>query len=233
MARVIETEHHPGRVVVAALIALGLLCGGVLLGRRLAPEARGTGSVTTMVTTQGQTVAPTTSPPLTYPRTPTGAAAAAGTYVAALGGPAILEPARIEATLKRIATPSAIPGLEQAYAQAAAGVRSRFGMNGQPQPVVILRSDPLGYRIERFTPSLAVVAVWDVGIVGSGANVDPQASWRTEHVTLVWDGQTWKAASFRSESGPTPPLAAGDVETPPAELFASIPALKVYGDVQP
>ena len=233
MHYVIETERHPGRVVVVALIALGLLCGGVLLGRGLAPDARGTGSVTITVTSQAQTAAPSTSTRPSYPRTPAGVAAAAGSYVAALGGRAILDPARIQATLRRIATPGALPGLEQAYAQAAAGVRSRFGMNGQPKPIVILRSDPLGYHIERFTPSLAVVAVWDVGIVGSGANVNPQASWRTEHVTLVWDGQTWKAASFRSESGPTPPLAAGDVETPPAELFGSIPGLKEYGDVQP
>ena len=234
MPRRIETERRPGRIAVAAFVGLGLLSGGVILGRALPGAAKRASSVTTTVArTEKLGTGTVVTAPRGYTRTPAGAAAAAGAYVAALGGRAILEPARMRETLERIASPSALHGLERAYARAGAQVRSRFGMHGEPKPVVILRSAPVGYRVERFTPPLAVVAVWDVGIVGSGANVDPQASWRTEQVTLLWDGRTWKAAGFRSASGPTPPLAAGNVETPPAALFAAIPGLREYADVRP
>ena len=44
-----------------------------------------------------------------------------------------------------------------------------------PRPVIVLRSVPVGYRVERFSADEATIAVWYVGIVGSGATVQSAA----------------------------------------------------------
>lgn len=229
MPRRIDNDRDSGRQAVVALIALCLVAGGVLIGRTLGTSPRRS-AAPAVTTTEPATP---TGAQTVFADTRAGAAAAAGSYVVALGGPVLLDSSRLRATLQRVVAPRVLPELERAYAEAATSAQIRFGLNGQPKPIVILRSAPVGYRVERFSPSRAVVAVWDVGVVGSGANIDPQASWRTEYVTLIRDGGMWKAAEFRSASGPTPPLAEGDRETPPADLFASVPALRTYGDVRP
>jgi hypothetical protein len=98
-----------------------------------------------------------------------------------------------------------------------------------PRPVIVLRAIPVGYRIERYSPGAATVAVWYVGVVGSGATVQPQQSWRTQTVTLAWEHGAWKVASFASSTGPTPALAtASDT---PAVLFAAIPRFQEFAYV--
>jgi hypothetical protein len=116
-----------------------------------------------------------------------------------------LDSVRIRRLVDLLATSDARDGLARAYEQGAAQARARLAADSVPAPVVILRAALVGYRIDRFTPSAATVAVWRVGIVGSGATVPPQQSWRTETVSLVWERGAWKVASFASAPGPTPP----------------------------
>ena len=97
---------------------------------------------------------------------------------------------------------------------------------------LILRAVPVGYRIDRFTRDAATVSLWRVGIVGSGATVEPQQSWRTETVSLVWERGGWKVASFRSSPGPTPPLAPS-AATPASELFATVPEFEELKHARP
>ena len=96
-----------------------------------------------------------------------------------------------------------------------------------PRPVIVLRAVPVGYRVEQYSPVEATIAVWYVGIVGSGATVQPQQSWRTQTVTLVWEDGGWKVSSFASSAGPTPPLATTETEAP-GELFAAIPRFQEF-----
>lgn len=156
-----------------------------------------------------------------YDRTRDGAVAAATAYIGALDGPAILDEPRLRKTLASIASAESLDGLVGAYEQAARQTRVRLGVGTSPEPVVILRTVPVGYRIDRFTPDAATVSLWRVGIVGSGATVEPQQSWRTETASLIWEGENWKVASFRSSPGPTPPLTAS-APTPAGELFVSV-----------
>ena len=81
---------------------------------------------------------------------------------------------------------------------------------------------PSGYRVVRFVRQ-ATVDVWYIGIVGSGATVQPQQSWRTQDVSLVWESNAWKVSSFQSADGPTPPLSTAEIPETPAQLFGSIP----------
>ena len=87
--------------------------------------------------------------------------------------------------------------------------------------------------MERFSPSQATVAVWYVGIVGSGATVQPQQSWRTQVVSLVWESGAWKVSSFASAAGPTPPLSTAEIPAAPAQLFAAIPRFEEFSRDEP
>ena len=104
----------------------------------------------------------------------------------------------------------------------AEALRAKLGADTVPRPVIVLRSVPVGYRVERFSSADATIAIWYVGIVGSGATVQPQQSWRTQVVSLVWEAGAWKVSSFASSSGPTPPLSAVEAAYVPGDLFAAI-----------
>ena len=110
--------------------------------------------------------------------------------------------------------------------------QEQLGLGTVPAPVVIVRAASIGYRLEEFSPEAATVSVWRVGIIGSGATVQPEQSWRTETVTLVWTAGAWKVAALASRPGPTPPLAPGAASTP-VELFASIPRFEEFSHVDP
>jgi hypothetical protein len=176
--------------------------------------------------------APTARQALGYSRSLHGAVAAASAYISALGGPALLDTRRARRIVGSIASSAARRQLVSAYVQAAAQARARLGLDTIPAPVVIVRAASLGYRVDAFTPTEATVSIWRVGIVGSGAAVQPEQSWRTETVTLVWEKDTWKVAGLASESGPTPQPAASLASTP-AELFASIPRFEEFSHVDP
>ena len=171
--------------------------------------------------------------PTTWPaRTESGAVAAAASAVELLDGPALLDSARIHRLVDRIAASSARTTLARAYAQGAVEVRTRLAVDSVPAPVVILRSALAGYRVESYTPSAATVAIWRVGIVGSGASVQPQQSWRTETVSLVWE-HGWKVTSFASAPGPTPPLPPTADAATTGDLFAEIPRFTAFSHAEP
>ncbi|MGH3133926.1 MAG: hypothetical protein ACRDNY_09360 [Gaiellaceae bacterium] len=99
--------------------------------------------------------------------------------------------------------------------------------------MIVLRSVPVGYRVERYSSAEATIAVWYVGIVGSGATVQPQQSWRTQIVSLVWEAGAWKVSSFASSSGPTPPLSTVETAYAPGDLFAAIPRFEEFERAEP
>ncbi len=225
-----------GRFVALGLAALALLAIGTILGRTLRGSASRRAATTTVTVRVPSQTAPTSHPRTSgsaATHTSAGAVAAAGTDLVALGGQTVLDPVRLSTTLGQIAARTARADLQAAYAQAEGGLRTKFGLSGEPKPVVIVRTVPLGYRVESFTRKRAVVSVWTLAVLGSGATFDPVASWRTQTVTLVWERGGWKVASFGSTNGPTPGLAAGQQPSAPADLFTSIPTMREYADVAP
>jgi hypothetical protein len=166
-------------------------------------------------------------------RTRAGAVAAAAQSITAFDGEVLLEPARLRAVVARIASAASRTRLIAAFDQASAQTRAKLGADTVPKPVIVLRSIPTGYRVERFSADEATVAVWDVGIVGSGATVEPQQSWRTQIVDLVWEGGAWKVSSFESSTGPTPPLSTAEAAASPGELFAAIPRFEEFERAEP
>lgn len=223
------------RFVALGLAALALLAIGTILGRTLRGSASPHAATTTVTVRIPSPTTPTSRPRTgssASTRTSAGAVAAAGADLIALGGDSVLDPTKLSTTLDEIASRSARADLQAAYTQAGSGLRTKFGLSGEPKPVVIVRTVPLGYHVESFTQKRAVVSVWTLAVLGSGATFDPVASWRTQTVTLVWE-DGWKVASFGSANGPTPGLAAGQAPSAPADLFTSIPTMREYADVAP
>jgi hypothetical protein len=166
-------------------------------------------------------------------RTRASAVQAAVRSITAFDGDVLLEPARLRAVVARIASRASHLQLLAAFSEASAQTRAKLGADTVPTPVIVLRSVPIGYRVERFSPDEATISVWYVGIVGSGATVQPQQSWRTQLVELVWEAGSWKVSSFASAQGPTPPLSSSGVTDGPGELFATIPSFEEFDRAEP
>jgi hypothetical protein len=221
------------RWILSGLAGVVLVAVGIAIGSRIAAP-NGTGDATTVVGPSPR-AAPTRARTKTMrsAHTPAGAVAAAAASVELLDGPALLDSIRVRRLVNRLAASSVRDGLARAYEQGATQARARLAADSVPAPVVILRAALVGYRIDSFTPSAATVAVWRVGIVGSGATVPPQQSWRTETVSLVWEHRAWKVASFASAPGPTPPLPTVVGATAAGDLFAEIPRFQEFSHALP
>jgi hypothetical protein len=199
----------------AVLLAIGIALGSSI----------GSPQATTRVVTEQ--VAPRNAhAEAASPHSRAGAVATAARAITAFSGSVLLDPTRLREVVARIAASSSRPQLTEAFEEASAQTRAKLGASTVPRPVIVLRAVPVGYRIERYSPEDAMVAVWYVGVVGSGATVQPQQSWRTQTVSLAWQHGGWKVASFASSTGPTPTLATQS--DTPAVLFAAIPRFQEF-----
>jgi hypothetical protein len=156
-----------------------------------------------------------------------GAVAAAARSITAFAGNILLEPSRLRAVVEHIASTQSRAQLTQAFEEASAQTRAKLGADTVPRPVIVLRAVPVGYRVEQYSPEEATVAVWYIGIVGSGATVQPQQSWRTQIVGLLWEDGAWKVSSYASTAGPTPALTTTEAD-PPGALFSAIPRFQEF-----
>jgi len=217
------------RLLVWAAALAVVFAIGIVIGTHLA-SPRSSRRVATERAAPPIRAAQAPGRPATAPNTHsrTGAVAAAARSITAFAGNVLLEPARLRAVVARIASDAARARLIEAFAEASAQTRAKLGADTVPRPVIVLRAVPLGYRIEQYETDQATVAVWYVGIVGSGATIQPQQSWRTQTVGLVWEQGAWKVSSFASSAGPTPALATTEAEAP-GELFAVIPRFQGFG----
>ena len=219
------------RWIAIGLGAILLFAVGMAIGRRSeSPEAvqPSTATVTVTEATPAARPAKEADKPASFARSRHGAVSAATAYVGSLDGRTLLDPTTLRQRLTDITSSEARDGLIRAYVAAAKQAREQLGIGTAPEPVVILRTSPVGYRIDRFAPTAATVSIWRVGIVGSGATAEPQQSWRTETVSLVWEDKAWKVAALRSEPGPTPPLPSSAETSEAADLFASLPEFEEF-----
>jgi hypothetical protein len=215
-----------------ALAVLTLLAIGVAIGKQVAPARH-----PSVATRAGSSDVPRADPAqrsvASARRTREGAVTAAVGAVTAFDGEVLLEPARLRTVVTRIASRGSRLNLIAAFAEGSAQTRAKLGADTVPRPVIVLRSVPVGYRVERYSSADATVAVWYVGIVGSGATVQPQQSWRTQLVSLVWEAGAWKVSSLASSPGPTPPLSTVETAYAAGDLFAAIPRFKEFERAEP
>lgn len=171
--------------------------------------------------------------PVGYAHNPDGAASAAVNYLDALAGPQLLDPSAYDALLRRMTTDD---GFAQLKRQADAGrpqALQNLGVGGSPAPQLIVRSAPLGYRIDAYSPAQATIGIWSVGVVGSSTTRPPDASWSTTTITVDWQDGDWRMSGYRTASGPVPPDSASQVPSLPTDLFAASPQFKGFAYVHP
>ena len=226
-------ERAPGRRRLAATAAAVALVGiGIAIGSRIAAPREKVATPATVTVTSSSPAPAAPHTPATGP-TRASAVTAAATYVSELDGSVLLNSTRLRAVVEKIASTQARPALVAAYEQAAAQARERLGLASVPTPVVLLRAAPVGYRVDRYSAHSATISIWRVGVIGSGATVDPQQSWATETVTLVRERGDWKVSGFSSSPGPTPPLPGTAAPTSRSDLFRTVPGFEEFASAAP
>jgi hypothetical protein len=145
--------------------------------------------------------------PVGYPQTAEGAQAAALRYVAVLGGPLMLDPARRDLALAAVSPDG------QPVADVAARWASRPNVErvtGAEQALrsgapVVAAAAPVMSRATAYDGATATVAIWATAVLGTDRLGTLDQSWSTETVTLRWVGD-WKLAAYESSPGPVPAL---------------------------
>lgn len=215
--------------IAGALVLVGI---GFALGAAIQWSRRNVSASDATVTVTNPVRTPSGHRALAPPvATRASAVVAAAASITAFDGNVLLDPNRVKTAVKRIASAESRASLLSAFEQASTQTREKLGAGTAPSPVIVLRSIPVGYRVVQYSANQATVDVWYVGIVGSGATVEPQQSWRTQDVSLVWENNAWKVSSFGSADGPTPPLSTAEAPGTPAQLFGSIPLFKEFTGV--
>ena len=89
----------------------------------------------------------------------------------------------------------------------------------------ILRSAPLGYRIEQFDGRAAAVSVWIVSLA-AGPRVPTQASWRRLTFDMKWERDRWMVSG--GAGGPAPsPSSSGQAAVLEASTYRELTACAV------
>jgi hypothetical protein len=175
----------------------------------VAPAADALHGTAVVVDSAGISATPTrweAGVPVGWPQTEDGAISAAAGYARVLSVRWFLtDTSRRHQAVAAMAAPEARPGLQAAQDQVATGIiRGPFGAGLARRGVrSVLRTSLLGYRVDRYTPAAAEVALWAVVIYGNDGGLVPQALWATSTLRLVWAGD-WKLAGAVTVPGPVP-----------------------------
>jgi hypothetical protein len=160
--------------------------------------------------------------PVGYPQTAEGAQAAALRYVAVLGGPLMLDPARRDLALAAVSPGGQpVPGVVARWAsrpnvERVTGAEQALRSGGP----VVAAAAPVMSRVTAYDGATARVAIWATAVLGTDRLGTLDQSWSTETVTLRWVGD-WKLAAYESSPGPVPALR--QAVTPlPAALSATV-----------
>jgi hypothetical protein len=147
-----------------------------------------------------------------YARTREGAVAAAANFTTVLSsGALILDDARRRAAINTLAAPEARARLQRTFDQAVASIRQGLGVAGPAgkDAQVLLRTTPVGWRVEDYGGGTAKVAIWVTSVGGSigtapDSSVPVREGWGTTTVTLRWAGGDWKQVASTTVDGPVP-----------------------------
>jgi len=196
-------------------VVIGLVAGGLLVGRSwnrsgpVAPVTDALHGAAVVVDSAGIGAAPArwlAGVPVGWPQTEHGAISAATGYARVLSARWFLtDTDRRHQAVAAMADPDARSGLQAAQDQVAAGiVRGPFGAALAHRGVrSVLRTSLLGYRVDRYAPPAAEVALWALVLYGNDGGLVPQALYATSTLRLMWVGD-WKLVGADTVPGPVP-----------------------------
>ncbi|MGH9022143.1 MAG: hypothetical protein ACRDV9_03440, partial [Acidimicrobiia bacterium] len=194
---------QPGwRRLAAPVAAVALLAVGLLVGRATASSSAGLAE-NDPGPASFQGIVPTG-----FAHTRAGAAAAATNYVSAIIRSFELSQAERSKAIETIAVENrriqSVAVAELLYSVVA----KQLGIKTD-QPGVAVRPGILGYKIERYSNTKALVSLWGVVVLGQKGIVPAQGTWGTIILELAWDGAAadWKIANTpKLRPGPAPKL---------------------------
>src|SRR3984893_10144573 len=130
--------------------------------------------------------------PVGYAHTSAGAIAAATNYGQA-AEPFLLQPARYRTALAVIAVPS---DKEQMLAQADLDITNLESYTGALTNASrgvreVIRTIPVTYQVQAYTPSRAVVEIWEVLVMAEDKVLGPTQTWALATVVLEWVAGDW------------------------------------------
>jgi hypothetical protein len=144
--------------------------------------------------------------PVGWAQTEQGAIGAATGYARVLSALWFLADAdRRHQAVAAMGAPGAVLELQAEQDQVAAGIaRGPFGAGLTRRGVrSVLRTNLLGYRVDRYTPTAAEVALWAVVLYGNDGGLVPQVLYATSTLRLRWAGD-WKLVGAVTVPGPVP-----------------------------
>jgi hypothetical protein len=200
------------RVVVAALVALGLLVVGTVLLRLSRPTERDITPETPREdigsTGAGEVDSGEMGPSAErgavragFSRDEAGAVAAAVAYASASQRWLYWTDGQIAEAVAAIATPQAGGRLTD---EVLADVRSARDELVESPGRVWWLVHPLAWRVVQNSPDAATVQVWTMTLLSASDVALPQTEWLTATLELAWVDGNWRLDAMRETPGPTP-----------------------------
>lgn len=158
-----------------------------------------------------------------------GAARTAARFLADLGsGENARNPERVEDVLRSNATVDLRRDASR-FIDGFRALAARLKSNGATP---LLRTAPLGYRVEAYDGRAASLAIWKVVIAGGDAD-GVIAVFDTTRLTLRWTARGWRVAAFGADvPGPTPDLPR-PTQTVPTESGVLASVVEGFRELRP
>jgi len=213
--------------------ALLLVALGIALGRLSAPGRDETAAESAASSSSPSPALSAARPargarPLTA-HTRDGAARAAARALSSLADPRLLTSRRARRTaVAQIAPPTYRAELDPLFDRTYDYLVGILGTSARRREVV-LRTTPLGYRVEAYSTRQATVAIWQVTLLATPERA-PIAAWSTSRAELAWSGGRWRVERFGTDApGPAPSVTAPATTAPPSDFVAAAQGFSPFG----
>ena len=234
------TDRRRRRMHLAGIAVASFLTGRAAAGQlsarsqtaagdRAVPRQEGPSRAGAATASDRTTPGPTTEVdgvPAGFARTRQGALAAATAFVAT--GQALLDmdPLAAEQAVRRMAASSTADAQVADVLARLVAVREALAPGTGP---TVFRQSPVSWRVDRFSPGRATVAVWSVGVLSREAIAPPQAGWETSTFDLVWERGDWRIRAETVTPGPAPLLDDSAAPATSAQLVAALRGFAGFG----
>ncbi|MEW2633851.1 hypothetical protein AB0903_19880 [Streptomyces sp. NPDC048389] len=151
--------------------------------------------------------------PTGYAQDEQGAQSAAANYAVALGSADMFDETRRVEIVNTVYAPDVAAArrgdLDSVYSskEFLTGIGLKPDGTAPAGMTFITRFNPVGAKVESFTPNRASVSVWYsalFGLAGEGSQNPVTESWYTNTFDLRWVDGDWKVADFTQKEGPVP-----------------------------
>lgn len=130
-----------------------------------------------------------------------GAQAAAVTFSSLAGSLVNANPASVDSIVSAISTKASAAQRVAATVAALDALRSRLA--GGTGPIVLVQA-PVLIRTDDYSDAKASITMWTTTVVARRGVADPQSTWSTITLELLWERGDWRLDQETTLSGPTP-----------------------------